>query len=109
MAAYVVCNTTLSELKKEKKQKTFFFVMHPWESLQLTDRLKSGTVDQVFGLETEGGSMSFESVSWMMERSKTKGEQRCILFYIAKHADKYGIAWADIEAIARLEIALSDS
>jgi hypothetical protein len=29
MAAYVVFNTTLLELKKEKKQKTFFFVMHP--------------------------------------------------------------------------------
>ena len=30
MAAYVVFNTTLLELKKEKKQKTFFFVMHPF-------------------------------------------------------------------------------
>ena len=35
MAAYVVCNTTLSELKKEKKQKTFFFVMHPFVANRL--------------------------------------------------------------------------
>ena len=37
MAAYVVCNTTLLELKKEKKQKTFFFVMHPFQRTGLTD------------------------------------------------------------------------
>lgn len=47
MAAYVVFNTTLLELKKEKKQKTFFFVMHPSAECALQPAL-----DYAHGLQT---------------------------------------------------------
>ena len=45
--------------------------------------------------------MSVKVVRMVLERSRSRGPARVVLFVLAEHADDHGVAWPSVQTIAR--------